>query len=95
MREETDPLLRRQNFKGDEASLEIIRRVEKVAKDHHATMAMVSIAWVLSKGCAPIVGFNKPERIEEAINALKLRLSEDEIQYLEEPYLPRQVEQYL
>jgi aryl-alcohol dehydrogenase-like predicted oxidoreductase len=95
LREETDPLLKRQNFKGDDASLEIIRRVEKVAKDHNASMAMVSIAWVLSKGCVPIVGFNKPERIDEAINALKLKLSQDEVLYLEEPYHPRQVEQYL
>lgn len=95
LREKTDPLLTRQNFKGDDASLEIIKRVEKVAQNHGVSMAMVATAWVLSKGAAPIVGFNKPERIDEAIGALKLKLSNQDIKHLEEPYLPRPIEKYL
>lgn len=70
---------------GDE---EVIRRVEKVAKDKGVAMAQVAIAWVLSKGACPIVGFNKIERIEEAVAALKVKLTDDEIKYLEEAYVP-------
>lgn len=65
---------------------EIIKRVEEVAKKRGVSMAIVAIAWVLSKGTCPIVGFNKPERIHEAVQAVKFKLTPEESAYLEEPY---------
>lgn len=52
-------------------------------------MSVVSSAWVLSKGCAPIVGINSEERIDDTIEAVKLKLTEQEINYLEEPYVAK------
>jgi len=42
-------------------------------------MATISTAWCLSKGVNPIVGLNSKERIDEAVKAVKLVLSEEEI----------------
>ena len=56
-------------------------------------MAQIVIAWQLSHtGVAPILGLNKPKRIDEAVEALKVKLSEEEIEYLKEPYKPKPVQ---
>ncbi|OWB79054.1 aryl-alcohol dehydrogenase (NAD+) activity protein [[Candida] boidinii] len=67
----------------------IIARVEEVAKSKNVSMASVATAWVLHKGGYPIVGFSKPERVDDALVALSLSLTDDEIKYLEEPYIPQ------
>ncbi|GME71386.1 unnamed protein product [Ambrosiozyma monospora] len=73
-----------------DADKEIINRVEELSKKYNVAMATISTAWVLSKGCSPIVGFSKPERIDDAIAALKLKLSDEDLKYLEEPYAPKE-----
>ncbi|QLG74689.1 hypothetical protein HG535_0H00140 [Zygotorulaspora mrakii] len=72
-----------------EADKEIIKRVENVAKDKGLSMAQVSSAWVLSKGCYPIIGMSSIERVKEAIGALDVTLTDDDLAYLEEPYQPK------
>jgi aryl-alcohol dehydrogenase-like predicted oxidoreductase len=54
-------------------------------------MAVIATAWVLSKGACPIAGFNKVERIYEAVEAVKIKLDDSEIAYLEEPYKAHEV----
>lgn len=65
---------------------EIIKRVEKVARTRNVSMATVATAWVISKGCAPIVGLNSERRVDDALEAVKLHLTEEEVCYLEDPY---------
>lgn len=67
---------------------EIVNRVEEIAKKKGVSMAIISIAWVLSKGAYPIVGLNSIERVNEAVQALDVKLTDEEIAYLEEKYLP-------
>jgi aryl-alcohol dehydrogenase-like predicted oxidoreductase len=67
---------------------EVVGRVEKIAKEKTVSMASIALAWVLSKDCAPIVLLNSVKRIDEAVGALKVTLTEDEIKYLEEAYFP-------
>ncbi|KAJ7928817.1 aryl-alcohol dehydrogenase [Mycena leptocephala] len=64
--------------------------VEEVAKKRGITMAQVSVAWSLSKEgvSAPIVGTTSLANLAEAIAATHIKLTEDEIKYLEEPYQP-------
>ncbi|CDO96256.1 unnamed protein product [Kluyveromyces dobzhanskii CBS 2104] len=69
--------------------VEIINRVEELAKKHGVSMAVVSSAWVLAKGAFPIVGLSSVDRVKEIILATELQLSEEEIKYLEQPYLPK------
>ncbi|CCK72776.1 aldo/keto reductase KNAG_0L01560 [Huiozyma naganishii CBS 8797] len=66
-----------------------IKRVEEIAKKKSVSMAMISEAWVMSKGYNPIIGFSSVERVKEAIEATKIELTEEEINYLEEPYQPK------
>jgi aryl-alcohol dehydrogenase (NADP+) len=70
---------------------EIVRRVIEVAKNKDATPSQIAVAWVLHKGVIPIVGTSKVEHLEEYVGALDIKLKEDEIKYLEEPYKPKPV----
>lgn len=67
----------------------IIDRVEELAKKKGTKMAHVAIAWINRKVSAPIIGFSTVERIDEACEASKVELSEDEMKHLEELYQPR------
>ena len=66
----------------------IIRRVAELAENHGVSMTEVSLAWLLTKVTAPVVGATKLCHIEGAAKAVGLELSADEITYLEEPYVP-------
>lgn len=73
------------------ADIEIINRVEEIAKKRGVSQAIISTAWVLSKGYNPIVGLNKLERVTEALEASQFELTSEEIEYLEAPYQPKRV----
>lgn len=90
-REQSDQVL--QALKGREQQIdrEIVGRVESVAKKRGVSMAIVGLAWVLSKGCCPIVGLGSEKRIAEAVESLKFVLTEDEKKYLEEAYQSKEV----
>src|SRR4051794_21423464 len=68
----------------------VVKVVQDVAEARHVKMAQVALAWVLSKPAvsAPIVGATKPHHLPEAVVALDLRLTDDEIRSLEERYTP-------
>ncbi|MBP3248764.1 MAG: aldo/keto reductase [Ruminococcus sp.] len=66
----------------------IIRRVAEVAENHGVSMTEVSLAWLLTKVTAPVVGATKLHHMEGADKATELELSPEEIQFLEEPYVP-------
>lgn len=71
------------------ATNEIVRRVEEVAKARQTTMAIVATAWCLGKtGVVPIVGLINMQRVDEMVKAVKIRLTDTEIQFLEKPYIP-------
>ena len=73
----------------------IVDRVEEVAKKKNVAMAQVATAWLLSKpGVNPLLGLSKKERIDQAVAAIHVKLTEEEIKYLEEPYVPKPVMGY-
>ncbi|CCH43661.1 Estradiol 17 beta-dehydrogenase 5 [Wickerhamomyces ciferrii] len=74
-----------------ETDKEIVNRVEEISKKRGVSMAIVSNAWVISKGASPIIGLNSEDRVEEAVAATKFKLTEEETKYLEEPYQPKRV----
>ncbi|KAI1345269.1 Aldo/keto reductase [Xylariaceae sp. FL0016] len=74
------------------ANLDIVDAVEKVAKDKGVSMALIATAWVMHQGCWPIVGVNSVKRVQEAFEALKVKLTEDECKFLEAGYRPRNIE---
>lgn len=66
----------------------VIKRVMDLAEKHGVSMTEISLAWLLTKVTAPVVGATKLHHIEGAAKAVDLVLSEEEISYLEEPYVP-------
>lgn len=65
----------------------IVERVHEVSERHGVPMAQVALAWHWAKGVtAPIVSCSKPARVDDAIAALNVQLTEDDIAYIEEPY---------
>ncbi|WP_435321002.1 aldo/keto reductase [Haloarchaeobius sp. TZWSO28] len=70
--------------------LEINERVEELADEKGVTMGQLALAWVLHQDevDAPIVGTTSVEHLEQAVEALDIRLSRSQLSYLEEPYEP-------
>ena len=66
----------------------IIDRVAELSEKHNVTMTEISLAWLLTKVTSPVVGATKLHHIEGAAKAVELTLSDEEIAYLEEPYVP-------
>lgn len=66
----------------------IIRRVAELAEKRGVSMTEISLAWLLTKVTAPVVGATKLHHIEGAAKAVDIELSAEEISYLEEPYIP-------
>ena len=76
-----------------EADDPVIDAVEKVAKARGAPPAQVALAWLLGRPgvTAPIVGATKPHHLTDAVAALSLKLSAEEIRDLEAPYAPHPI----
>ena len=73
----------------------IVDRLEEVSKKKGVSMAQVATAWVLRReGVNPIVGLGSKERIDQAVEAIKVKLTDEEAKYLEEPYMPKNVAGY-
>ena len=75
-----------------DAEPEIIRHVEELSKTKGCSMASVATAWVIKKGCSPIVGLTSVERVDQIMESLGVELSDEECKYLEELYRPRSVQ---
>ncbi|KAG8752546.1 hypothetical protein FRC12_011900 [Ceratobasidium sp. 428] len=92
LRSSTDQAAKAIVNRGD-ASQEIIKRVEAVAKAHGVSMAQVAIAWVLSKDVisASIVGTTKLQNLEDIVGGINVKLTEEDIKQLEEPYVPQAI----
>ncbi|MBQ4089142.1 MAG: aldo/keto reductase [Clostridia bacterium] len=71
-----------------EADGKIIRRVEEIADQRGVSMTEVSLAWLLAKGTVPVVGATKFSHVDGAVRAAELALTEEELAYLEELYVP-------
>jgi len=72
---------------------DIVERVREIAEERGIPRARVALGWLLHKPvvCAPIVGARTTQHLEDAVAALDVQLSDDEINRLEEPYGPHPV----
>jgi aryl-alcohol dehydrogenase-like predicted oxidoreductase len=92
-RSETDQYSKVIYTKTAEADKSIVERVQQVAGARGVPMAQVALAWMLTKPAitAPIVGATKVHHLEDAVAAVSLKLTPDEVKSLEEPYVPHPV----
>jgi len=90
-RAKNDPFADKLYFR--EEDFTVAERVAKVAKELNVTGPQIALAWVLNKPhiTAPIIGATKMDHLEQAFAALDIRLSEDVVKRLEEPYQPHPV----
>ncbi|QRV87476.1 aldo/keto reductase family protein [Ceratobasidium sp. AG-Ba] len=88
-RAETDKF--RGTFAKHPGSEAIAKKVEEIAKNRGVTMAQVAIAWSLTKVTAPVVGTTSLKNLEELAAAVHIKLTEEEVKALEDPYIPQAV----
>jgi aryl-alcohol dehydrogenase-like predicted oxidoreductase len=69
----------------------IINRVAELAEKKGLTRIQIALGWVLTKVTAPVVGATKLSHIDDAVSALSVRLTEEEIAYLQEAYIPHKL----
>ena len=70
----------------------IVQRVSEIAKKYNATKSQISVSWLWSKGVtAPIVGITKEKYLDDFIGALDIKLTDEDINYLEEAYVPQNI----
>lgn len=72
------------------ADKKIIERVEEIAKKHSVSMACIATSWCIKKGVCPIIGMSSKERIDEAVQNVHFKLSDEDAKYLEEAYVPKE-----
>ena len=91
VRSQTDPFGKNDFYTAQD--FEIVERIGEVAKARGVSNAQAAMAWILSKPgiTSPILGANKTQYIDEAISALSIQLTAEEVRRLEEPYRPRKV----
>lgn len=82
----TDNTVRNKYDKEKDNDMEIIQRVDELAKKYNVSMSQVALAWLLHKGANPIIGSTKPSHYDDAVKAIDLKLSDEDIKYLEELY---------
>ncbi len=90
-RSETDRFTNSLYSQAEEANHQIVEAVQAIAEAHNVPMAQIALAWLLHKEAvtAPIVGATRPQHLTDAIAALDVKLSGEEIQRLEAPYVPQ------
>jgi len=90
-RQESDTFAHDMYYHDDD--FKIVERVIELAKKRGKTAAQISLAWILHKPgvIAPIIGVTKMSQLEEAVDALSIKLSEEEMKYLEELYKPHRI----
>ena len=76
-----------------ETDRQIVVRVAELAEKHGVPRSQIALAWLLQKEpvTAPIIGATKISHLEDAVGALAVKLTQEEVAYLEEPYVPHRI----
>ena len=92
LRGQTDRVVRGKYDRMQQEDIRIVERVAELARQKGCRMSQIALAWLWAKGVAsPIIGATKTQYIDDAESALDIRLSEEEIAYLEECYVPHPI----
>jgi aryl-alcohol dehydrogenase-like predicted oxidoreductase len=90
---ETDAVTKRFYGATEDADRKVVEAVAQIAERRGVPRAHVAMAWVAQKPgvTAPIIGATKAQHLDDALAALSLELTPDEVAALEEPYVPHAV----
>lgn len=90
---ETDEVAKSKYGSTAEADKLVVERVAKIAEQRGLPRTQIALAWLLHKPpvVAPVIGATKMSQLDDAVAATSVTLSEEEIRFLEEPYVPHKV----
>lgn len=92
IRSKTDRVAMGKYDSTQETDIKIVERVHEIAQKYDAAMSEIAIAWLWAKGVAsPIIGATKTKYIDDAVSALNIKLTEKDIAYLDELYVPHKI----
>lgn len=92
-RSETDFILKSKYDATAEADRYVVERVAELAEKHGVPRTHIALAWLLQKEpvTAPIIGATKISHLDGAVGSLSVKLTPEEMTYLEEPYAPHPI----
>ncbi|OCG75108.1 aldo/keto reductase [Gilliamella sp. Occ4-3] len=92
LRSQTDQVAKSKYDGTQKADVSIVQRVNELAQKYEVTMTQIALAWQFAKGVtSPIIGATKTNYLDDAVGSLKVFLSEEDIEYLEEQYIPHRI----
>lgn len=93
LRSETDQIAKSKYDATAETDRQVVARVAELAQQRGVSRTHIALAWLLQKEpvTAPIIGATKITHLEESVGALSVKLSQEEVQGLEEPYVPHRI----
>lgn len=91
-RSQTDRVARGKYDGTKDQDYEIVKRVFEIAEKYNATMSQIALAWQYAKGVSsPIIGATKAEHFDDAVKAVDITLTQEDINSLEEFYMPHKI----
>ncbi len=93
LRSETDQIARTKYDGTTETDQRVVERLAEIAAKREVPRVHIALAWLLQKEpvTAPIVGATKITHLEDAVGALSVKLTQEDVAYLEEPYVPHRI----
>jgi 1-deoxyxylulose-5-phosphate synthase len=93
LRSETDQIAKSKYDKTADTDRRVVERVAEIAAKHGVPRVQIALAWLLQKKpvTAPIIGATKIKHLEDAVGALSVQLTDQEVAHLEEPYVPHAI----
>ncbi len=92
LRSKTDRVAIGKYDRTEEQDMQIVERVHELAQRYGVKMQQIALAWHWAKGVAsPIIGATKASHLEDAAKALEVKLTAEDVAYLEEPYVPHRI----
>src|SRR5437667_7904120 len=93
LRSETDQIAKSKYDATAETDQQVVKRVAEIAEKHEVPRVHIALAWLLQKKpvTGPIIGATKITHLEDAVGALSVKLTQEEVAYLEEPYVPHPI----
>ena len=92
IRSRTDRAVMGKYDKTEVQDMAIVRRVHELAERYGVKMSQIALAWQWAKGVtAPIIGATKASYLDDAAEAIQLKLADEDIAYIEEPYEPHRI----
>ncbi|MEG2287877.1 MAG: aldo/keto reductase, partial [Ruthenibacterium sp.] len=92
LRSKTDATAKGKYDSTKDTDMEIVNRLAETAKNHDATMSQIALAWHFAKGItAPLIGATKAKYFDDAAESFSVKLTPEEVLFLEEPYVPHKI----